>query len=89
MRWQEEVTLIGYEMQWTVRYFRYMSSKWILSSDHDMLPIADSSGTGTGPPVLTAGAVAYWKRKYAIWNDLCSYADGLFRRCNSAYESPI
>ena len=29
MRWEEEVTLTSYEMQWTVRYFLYMSRKWV------------------------------------------------------------
>ncbi|KAF8801024.1 hypothetical protein BYT27DRAFT_7116196, partial [Phlegmacium glaucopus] len=28
MRWQEEVTLTRYEMQWTVAFFSYSSHKW-------------------------------------------------------------
>ena len=28
MRWQEEVTLTGYEMQWTVAFFVHNSKKW-------------------------------------------------------------
>jgi hypothetical protein len=28
MRWQEEVTLTTYEMQWTVAFFVYNSRKW-------------------------------------------------------------
>jgi len=39
MRWQEEVTLTSYEMQWTVRYFGYMSRKWVIPSG---VPIGSS-----------------------------------------------
>ena len=57
MRWQEEVTLTGYEMQWTVRYFLHMSHKWVLKYDDGpggnsstgSTP-GGSSYTGTGTP---------------------------------------
>lgn len=32
MRWQEEVTLTRYEMQWTVAYFAYRSNQWAQNS---------------------------------------------------------
>ena len=48
MRWQEELTLTGYEMQWTVRYFLYMSRKWVLKFDGHPLAPEGSNDTGTG-----------------------------------------
>jgi hypothetical protein len=27
-RWKEELTLVGYEMEWTTRYFLYRAGKW-------------------------------------------------------------
>ena len=48
MRWQEEVTLTTYEMQWTVRYFRYRSQSWRLPEGTRTESIRSSSGTGTG-----------------------------------------
>jgi hypothetical protein len=32
MRWQEEVTLTRYEMQWTVAFFAYNRQKWGMHS---------------------------------------------------------
>jgi hypothetical protein len=95
MRWREEVTLTGYEMQWTVRYFRHMSLKWALPFDHQLPAFGPSAGIGTGtgtgtdPLNLTAGAIAYWNRKHAVWNGLVNSADGQFRSCNPAYDSPL
>lgn len=43
MRWKEQVTLISYEMQWTVRYFSYMSHKW-----DPPIPAHMSTGTDLG-----------------------------------------
>jgi hypothetical protein len=80
MRWQEEVTLTGYEMQWTVRYFLYRCKKWELPAE----PASVSTRTN-----LSVGAVAYWNRKKAVWMELAIKADKIFRRCNSAYESPL
>jgi hypothetical protein len=42
MRWEEQVTQIRYEMQWTVRYFLYVSQKWSIP-DH----IQSMHGPGT------------------------------------------
>lgn len=92
MRWQEEVTLTGYEMQWTVRYFLYMSRKWIIPVVNANEP---ASGAGAGiahtgnPATLSTGANAYWKRKHAVWVDIVQKADGIFRTLNPAYQSPI
>jgi hypothetical protein len=95
MRWQEEVTLNGYEMQWTVRYFRHMSTKWVIPSDVCTPAPAQgtsaSTGTGTGMPLhsLSEGAIAYGNRKQAVWEDLMKKADIVFRDCNPAYDSPL
>jgi hypothetical protein len=59
MRWKEEVTLTGYEMQWTVRYFQYQSQKWVKLSGtgtitgigtvtHTGIDTVTTTGTGTG-----------------------------------------
>ena len=72
MRWQEEVTLIGYEMQWTVRYFLFMSRKWVM-------PHTGSS----------ASAIAYGRRKQAVWEELMKKADHIFKTSNPAYQSPL
>ena len=69
-------------MQWTVRYFRYMSLKWAV-------PSAPTSGTGTGNVPITAGAIAYWNRKRAVWEDMMKKTDGIFSTTNPAYVSPL
>jgi hypothetical protein len=108
MRWQEEVTLTSYEMQWTVRYFLYMSRKWVLQSSTGYstgtgtgTSTSTSTGTGTSTSTgtgnltgtetcnLTGGAIAYHKRKHAVWEDLAKKADSLFRSSNTAYQSPL
>jgi hypothetical protein len=86
-RWQEEVTLTSYEMQWTVRYFVYMSRNWVLHSRTSFG--SGTGGAGTIPGNLTTGAIAYHKRKRAVWEDLTKKADGIFRRSNPAYQSPL
>jgi hypothetical protein len=127
MRWQEQLTVTTYEMQWTVRYFLYLSRKWEISTGtgvptgsfttigtcsdfvpgtssdigtrSDFVPGTSSdistssnsvSGNGIYPsPVQCPGAIAYSRRKKAMWEDLMSKADRIFRRCNPAYESPL
>ncbi|KAF8801050.1 hypothetical protein BYT27DRAFT_7216408 [Phlegmacium glaucopus] len=55
MRWEEEVTLTRYKMQWTVRYFLFKSLAW-----------AVPPGTGTpGPQHQSAGSVAYARQQQA------------------------
>ena len=90
MRWQEEVTLTGYEMQWTVRYFLHMSRKWVLKFDGHPLAPGGSSDTGTGTGTThSPGAIAYSNRKHAIWMEIMNKADCTFKRCNPAYDSPL
>lgn len=88
LRWQEEVTITGYEMQWTVRYFQYMSRKWVPPEDPMFSVPGSSTSTGEGT-ILTAGAIAYWNRKRALWEEVMKKADSIFRRLNPAYDSPL
>ena len=74
MRWQEEVTLTTYEMQWTVRYFAYRSKNWSRGAEH----ISTS-----------AGALAYAKRKQSSWEHLTRKSDRTFSAINNAYQSPL
>lgn len=50
------------------------------------------AGTGTGiinAKDPTPGEIAYGKRKLAVWDSLVRKADGIFRKINPAYESPL
>jgi hypothetical protein len=78
MRWQEEVTLTTYEMQWTVRYFDYMKRKWCRNEEGS----AENS-------TVSAGALAYAKRKQSTWKDLTVKSDRTFSAINNAYQSPL
>lgn len=86
MRWQEQVTLTTYEMQWTVRYFKHNRDSWDIPS---------SAGTGTSgidqvnSQSLSPGAVAYRARKRADWHDMMIKADSTFTKSNPAYQSPL
>jgi hypothetical protein len=71
MRWEEEVMLTTYEMQWTVAFFANNSDKWVMQLGS------------------TAGAIAYAKRKHAMWKELAVRADRTFRLLNNAYKSTI
>jgi hypothetical protein len=61
-----------------------MREKWVVKS---------GTGTGTsttsGSPAMTPGALAYWNRKKAVWEELAKKADSIFRYSNSAYQSPL
>jgi hypothetical protein len=78
MRWQEEVTLTTYEMQWTVKFFTYNAEMWKRFQDTE----ADFSNVG-------AGATAYARRKQATWDQLCLQSDRTFKSLNNAYKSPM
>jgi hypothetical protein len=75
-----------------------MGHKWDLPIDKNWPASGSSIGTSgggigagidTSAPILTEGAVAYWKRKQAMWGDLMKKADVVFRNCNPAYDSPL
>jgi hypothetical protein len=80
MRWQEEVTLTSYEMQWTVRFFSHKSQKW---ADVMATSLADEAG----PKI--AGPIAYGNRKKAMWLERAFTADRTFTLFNPAYKSPL
>ena len=70
-RWQEELTLVGYEMQWTTRYFLYRARKWqVQLEDND----------------LQAGPRAYAARQAAQWGGLVSDAERAYRVVNREYK---
>lgn len=81
MRWREEVTLTGYEMQWTVRYLLHMRNVW------DRRGVT-GTGTGTGQQ-SSAGVQAYARRKYTMWEQCAITADHTFATLNTAYQSPL
>jgi hypothetical protein len=54
------------------------------------LAVSTPSGVDTGTsPELTAGAVAYRRRKKAMWENIMTKADSIFGKCNTSYESPL
>ena len=73
-RWHEEVVLVTYEMQWTVRYFLHKSTTWSEA-------IAD--------PSIFSGAKAYAFRQANMWKKLADVADNVFKSMPSRYLSPI
>ena len=73
-RWAEEVRLVTYEMQWTVRYFLHQADHW-------------EKAAAVSPDNREASAFAY--RQRSIWFQLVSVADGVFAATNTSYQSPI
>lgn len=73
MRWQEEVTLITYEMQWAVRFFCRKSHIWAYAGEISDLPVK-------------AGHAAYAKRQNDMWNQIAIRANCTFTYLNSAYK---
>ena len=73
-RWKEELTLVGHEMVWTVRYFLFKSTWW------------KSAAASVG---ITAGAAAYARRKMAMWQELAFLADRQYQHVTNNYHSPI
>jgi hypothetical protein len=92
MRWQEEATLISYEMQWTVRFFVNQGSKWAEAYSTLADPcrtLAGASGTLSEGGRNNAGFIAYCKRKHSTWRHLAVKSDRTFSLINSAYKSPL
>ena len=73
-RWKEETTLVGYEMEWTVRYFLYQSELW--------------KGRAFDCPD-TNGAMAYASRQSAIWYCRACSAEKDFKFSNHNYVKLI
>jgi hypothetical protein len=78
MRWQEELSLTSYEMQWTVRFFSTQSKIW-----------AERSTLLAGQDYHSAGAYAYSKRKTSTWEKMAYISDRSFSALNMAYTSPL
>ena len=73
-RWHEEVILVTYEMQWTVRYFLNKSDMWKKGADcHTISP----------------GGKAYARRQSTFWAGLTDVADRVFKNTTMQYRSPI
>jgi len=73
-RWAEEKILVGYEMQWTVRYFLHYRDAW-------------RERTRTGIGIALAGSRAYGARKEAMWEHLAQQAEVAFKTTNMSYVS--
>ncbi|PPQ76735.1 hypothetical protein CVT25_004546, partial [Psilocybe cyanescens] len=76
-RWDEEKTLVSYEMQWTVSYFMKKSRSWKLAA----------AGPGRDSAQLPPGVVAYAHRQSEIWHQLAIIADQSYQRSNPNYKS--
>jgi hypothetical protein len=72
-RWEEEAELVGYEMEWTVRYFAYNKKVW------------EERGEIAERP----GPAAYAARKAAMWCDIATDADRAFSVLNMSYSRQV
>jgi hypothetical protein len=73
-RWQEELLLVKYEMQWTTRSFLHKAREWQARFEE---------------PNIDRGPQAYAARQSAQWRYMALDADRLFRSANSEYTSLI
>ncbi|KAF8164789.1 hypothetical protein B0H34DRAFT_670799 [Crassisporium funariophilum] len=71
-RWHEEVVLVTYEMQWTVRYFLHQCKQW---------------QEGADDPDVSAGARSYAVRQVRRWRQFADGADLVFTRTTDHYLS--
>ena len=70
-RWSEEAILVGYEMQWTVRYFLHQAQQWDDRCD------AENEIRSLAP-----GPAAYAARKAAMWRWVALKAKKCFLKVN-------
>ena len=95
MRWREEVTLLTYEMQWTVRYFIHKSKFWsdIENSlaENRSIPAVLPTRSNMDIDIIehSSGVLAYLKHKNSTWYQLALKADKIFKAINNAYKSPL
>ena len=73
-RWREEYTLVGYEMQWTVRHHLHSAKMWENRRD-------------SARRVTDLGAAAYACRKIAMWMDMAQAAHRKFTLVNVLHPS--
>src|ERR1700742_5206807 len=77
LRWQEELLLVTYKMQWVVRYLMHQRHMWY---DHACV----SAGASRHP-----GMIAYAYRRQSMWDRRTHRADHTFRDMNPKYQSPL
>ena len=70
-RWSEEAILVGYEMQWSIRYFLHKAQQWDNLCD-----------TGNESSSLAPGPAAYAARKAAMWRWVALKAKKCFLQAN-------
>ena len=73
-RWEEELTLVKYEMGWTTRSFLHKAKEW-----HDRFE----------EPNINPGPRAYAARQSSQWRSMALDADRQFRSANPDYTSLI
>jgi hypothetical protein len=74
MRWEEELILLNYEMQWTMRFFKTKSDKWKLGADTED---------------ISSGPKAYALRQEFRWKGMAVQSDRIFKNTSIDYMSPI
>ena len=86
MRWQEEVTITTYEMQWTVHYFIHKSNFW---SEIQNTPATDglTLEVNGNAPGMDVGSLSYAKQKHSTWYQFALKVDKTFKVINNAYKS--
>lgn len=73
-RWNEELILVGHEMDWTVRYYIYQSTIW-----KDRKKVAEG--------MRDSGAAVYAAKKDAMWMLMAVTAADQFQNVNPSYKS--
>ncbi|PPQ88238.1 hypothetical protein CVT25_005289 [Psilocybe cyanescens] len=73
-RWHEEVVLVVYEMQWTVRYFIHHREEWAQATQMEDIN-------------LGLRAYTYWQS--TMWYKYVVIADHAFKNRNNLYLSPF
>jgi len=73
-RWEEELMLVKYEMEWTTRYFLHKARQWQDRFEE---------------PNIDRGPKAYAARQSSQWRRMAWDADRLFRSANAEYISLI
>jgi hypothetical protein len=71
-RWEEELLLVQYEMQWTTRGFLHRAEDW---------------QTRYQVPNTDPGPKAYAARQSSQWRYMASEADQLFRSTHPVYKT--
>jgi hypothetical protein len=73
-RWEEELILVQYEMEWTTRSFLHKAREWQNRFEE---------------PNIDPGPKAYAARQSSQWRRMACDADRLFRSTNADYKSLI